>query len=109
VQQLVTIVWGGSLPGSRQRNEGVALARALEEHPSVFPPIYVSMVEAAEAAGTLENVLSQLADLFERRAKLMNKVRRPGVSFVHGRRRNGRGPFHPQLRAAERHEALPGR
>jgi len=56
-------------------NEGVALARALEEHPSVFPPVYVSMVEAAEAAGTLENVLSQLADLFERRAKLMNKVR----------------------------------
>ncbi|MBN1507507.1 MAG: type II secretion system F family protein [Sedimentisphaerales bacterium] len=55
-------------------NEGVALARALEEHPSVFPPVYVSMVEAAEAAGTLENVLSQLADLFERRARLMNKV-----------------------------------
>ncbi len=56
-------------------NEGVALARALEEHPSVFPPVYVSMVEAAEAAGTLENVLSQLAELFERRAKLMNKVK----------------------------------
>ncbi len=56
-------------------NEGIALARALEEHPSVFPPVYVSMVEAAEAAGTLENVLSQLADLFERRAKLMNKVK----------------------------------
>lgn len=56
-------------------NEGVALARALEEHPSVFPPVYVSMVEAAEAAGTLENVLSQLADLFERRARLVNKVR----------------------------------
>jgi general secretion pathway protein F len=41
----------------------------------VFPPVYVSMVEAAEAAGTLENVLSQLADLFERRAKLVNKVK----------------------------------
>ncbi len=56
-------------------NEGVSLARALEEHPSVFPPVYVSMVEAAETAGTLENVLSQLADLFERRARLMNKVK----------------------------------
>lgn len=56
-------------------NEGAALARALEEHPSVFPPIYVSMVGAAEVAGTLETVLSQLADLFERRAKLMNKVK----------------------------------
>lgn len=56
-------------------NEGASLARALEEYPSVFPPVYVSMVEAAETAGTLESVLSQLADLFERRAKLMNKVR----------------------------------
>jgi general secretion pathway protein F len=56
-------------------NEGASLAGALAEHPSVFPPIYVSMVEAAETAGTLETVLSQLADLFERRAKLMNKVK----------------------------------
>lgn len=56
-------------------NEGASLAWALEEHPAVFPPIYVSMVEAAETAGTLETVLSQLADLFERRAKLMNKVK----------------------------------
>ncbi len=56
-------------------NEGTSLARALEEHPSIFPPVYISMVEAAETAGTLESVLSQLADLFERRAKLMNKVK----------------------------------
>jgi general secretion pathway protein F len=56
-------------------NQGVTLARALEDHPSVFPPIYVSMVEAAETAGTLENVLSQLAELFERRARLVNKLR----------------------------------
>ncbi len=56
-------------------NEGASLARALEEHPSVFPPVYISMVEAAETAGTLESVLAQLADLFERRAKLMNKVK----------------------------------
>jgi general secretion pathway protein F len=56
-------------------NEGAALAQALADYPSVFPPIYVSMVEAAEVAGTLENVLSQVADLLERRAKLMNKVK----------------------------------
>jgi len=56
-------------------NQGITLARALEEYPAVFPAIYVSMVEAAEAAGTLENVLSQLADLYERRAKLVGKVR----------------------------------
>jgi general secretion pathway protein F len=56
-------------------NEGASLARAVEEYPAVFPPVYVSMVEAAETAGTLESALSQLADLFERRAKLMSKVK----------------------------------
>jgi general secretion pathway protein F len=76
VQQLGRNRLGQIFAQVRDRvNEGASLARALEEHPSVFPPIYVSMVEAAETAGTLETVLSQLADLFERRAKLGNKVR----------------------------------
>ncbi len=56
-------------------NEGVALGRALADHPSVFPGTYVSMVEASEAAGTLEDVLAQLADLYERRARLTGKVK----------------------------------
>lgn len=56
-------------------NQGVTLAKALDEHPSVFSDIYVSMIEAGEAAGTLEHVLSQLADLYERRATLTNKVK----------------------------------
>jgi len=56
-------------------NEGVTLGRALADHPSVFPGTYVNMVEASEAAGTLEEVLAQLADLYERRAKLTGKVK----------------------------------
>lgn len=56
-------------------NEGVSLAKALQDHPAVFPSIYVSMVEAAETAGTLESVLSQLADLYERRAQLASKIK----------------------------------
>ncbi|MCU0913269.1 MAG: type II secretion system F family protein [Planctomycetes bacterium] len=76
VQQLGDNRLGRIFAQVRDRvNEGAALAQALADHPSVFPPVYVSMVEAAEAAGTLENVLTQLADLFERRAKLMNKVK----------------------------------
>jgi general secretion pathway protein F len=54
--------------------EGVTLGRALADHPSVFPATYVSMVEASEAAGTLEGVLIQLADLYERRARLKNRI-----------------------------------
>jgi general secretion pathway protein F len=56
-------------------NEGICLAKALQEHPGVFPPIYVSMVEAAETAGNLESVLSQLADLYERHAQMAGKVK----------------------------------
>lgn len=56
-------------------NEGVTLGRALADHPSVFPGTYVNMVEASEAAGTLEDVLAQLADLYEMRAKLTGKVK----------------------------------
>jgi len=56
-------------------NEGLSLAKALEDHPTVFPAIYVNMVEAAETAGTLESVLLQLADLYERRARLAGKVK----------------------------------
>ena len=56
-------------------NEGMALARALEEHPRVFPEVYVNMVGAGEAGGELESVLSRLADMLERRARLGNKVR----------------------------------
>lgn len=56
-------------------NEGRPLARALEEHPRVFPELFVSLVGAGEASGALEEVLLRLADMSERRVNLMNKVR----------------------------------
>jgi general secretion pathway protein F len=56
-------------------NEGMSLAKALEEHPRVFPEVYVNMVGAGEAGGELENVLVRLADMLERRVRLGNKVR----------------------------------
>jgi len=56
-------------------NEGASLANALEAYPSVFPGIYVNMVKAGETAGTLEEVLARLADLYERRAKLTGRIK----------------------------------
>ncbi len=56
-------------------NEGTSLAEAFSEYPRIFPTVYVSMVKAGESTGTLENVLSRLADMYEKRAKLTNKVR----------------------------------
>jgi general secretion pathway protein F len=55
-------------------NEGVSFATALAQHPTFFPGLYVNMVHAGEASGTLEAVLARLADFMEAQVKLKNKV-----------------------------------
>lgn len=56
-------------------NEGASLAKALQDHPKVFNSVYVNMVEAGEASGTLEIVLLRLADFTEAQVKLKNKIK----------------------------------
>jgi general secretion pathway protein F len=55
-------------------NEGTSFAQALEQHPRVFPPLFVNMVAAGEASGTIEQVLERLADFTEGQARLRAKV-----------------------------------
>jgi general secretion pathway protein F len=55
-------------------NEGTSFAKSLAQHPHVFPPLYVNMVAAGEASGTLEGVLERLADFMEGQARLKGKV-----------------------------------
>ncbi|MEX0797917.1 MAG: type II secretion system F family protein, partial [Bacteriovoracaceae bacterium] len=55
-------------------NEGSSLANAMSKHPKVFNNVYVNMVEAGEASGTLEIVLLRLADFTEAQLKLKNKI-----------------------------------
>lgn len=54
--------------------EGTSFAKALEAHPGIFPDIYVNMVRAGEASGTLEKVLERLTSFMDAQAKLRGKV-----------------------------------
>lgn len=54
--------------------EGRRLADSLKMFPAIFNDLYVSMVQAGEASGALEQVLARLADFTESQAKLKSKV-----------------------------------
>lgn len=54
--------------------EGTSFAKALEAHPGIFPDIYINMVRAGEASGTLEPVLERLTSFMEAQARLRGKV-----------------------------------
>lgn len=54
--------------------EGSALADAMGDHPKVFTPLYLNMVRAGEASGSLETVLLRLADFTEKQEEMRSKV-----------------------------------
>lgn len=54
---------------------GIFLSEALVKHPKVFPALYVSMIKAGEAAGTLDEILERLATLTEHEKDIRTKIR----------------------------------
>jgi len=69
-------------------SEGSSLHSALAQHKNVFSDLYVSMVRAGEASGTLDVVLDRLADFLEKQQELTSKIRGamvyPAIMFVVG-------------------------
>jgi len=54
---------------------GLLLSQAMARHPKVFNDLYVSMVQAGEASGMLDNVLDRVADQIEKETKLRRRVK----------------------------------
>jgi type IV pilus assembly protein PilC len=64
VAQIVTSVESGS-----------SMSAAFGEHPKVFNQIYVSLVSAGEASGSLDKALERIADQQEKDAAISSKIR----------------------------------
>jgi general secretion pathway protein F len=56
-------------------NEGNSLAFALSNHPRIFSNVYINMVRAGEASGSLDVVLDRLADLGEHQQALKGRFK----------------------------------
>lgn len=56
-------------------NEGSSLTNALSEHPRLFSSIFINMVRAGEASGSLDIVLERLAEFGEKQEALKGRLR----------------------------------
>src|SRR4051795_1934973 len=54
---------------------GLLLSQALGRHPKIFSRLYVSMVEAGEAAGILDQVLDRVAFQIEKDTQIKRRVK----------------------------------
>lgn len=54
---------------------GGNLGDSLGKYPNVFSPIYIALVRAGESSGTLDQVLTRLADTLESQAEFRSKVK----------------------------------
>lgn len=56
-------------------SEGATLAGAVSKHPEAFSPLFPNMIRAGEASGTLDQVLTRLAEFTEASVKLRQKIK----------------------------------
>ena len=76
IGQVVNPVFKGIMAQIKESvNEGNSLAQALSRHPKIFSNIYVNMVRAGEASGSLDLVLARLAEFSENQEALRGRLR----------------------------------
>jgi type IV pilus assembly protein PilC len=54
---------------------GTHLSISFQDHPKIFPAIFVSMVRAGEVSGNLDDVLEKLANFFEKENYTRQKIK----------------------------------
>jgi type IV pilus assembly protein PilC len=54
---------------------GMLLSQAMARHPNAFDRLYISMIEAGEAAGILDTVLDRVAIQIEKQMKIKRRVK----------------------------------
>jgi len=55
--------------------QGMSFSAALEKHPKAFSPLYISMIKAGEAGGSLDTTLMRLATTIEKQVELRRKIK----------------------------------
>jgi general secretion pathway protein F len=75
VEQEENVSLRGALSAVRDTvREGASLADALKENPRVFSPLYINMVSAGEASGTLDITLDRLADFLDEQVRFRGRI-----------------------------------
>jgi type II secretory pathway component PulF len=54
---------------------GTTLHEAMKKHPTLFSPLYLSMINAGEISGTVPDVLARLIDIIEHEAKIKSDIK----------------------------------
>ncbi|WP_392534747.1 type II secretion system F family protein [Nostoc sp. C117] len=60
---------------SNDVQSGMNLSESMRKHPECFDGLYVSMIQAGEVGGVLDEVLNRLAKLLEDVARLQNQIK----------------------------------
>ena len=55
--------------------DGKSLSESLAGYPKLFSPLYINMVASGETGGILEDVLSRLADFYEKEDEIKSKIK----------------------------------
>lgn len=75
INDIITAIEGGS-----------SLSQAFGKHPNVFDEVYLALIAAGEASGTLDQALERIANQQEKDAELLGKVRGamvyPGIVLI---------------------------